>query len=313
MRVATTRTEDSILRDFRDLPLLYRQKKLNSKLVRNDLLGKLPLKIRKVFVNNFLSEDGNNRDIRGTLILKHFFSSPDVSIPSSYIINHKMSSHKALEAIYNKSPKSLLDGYFYKSPAGDAIPDRLNEVVRVVPSLIRQARKGEKVKVLVPGSGSGYDIIRIISNNPDLKRTVEAYCIDNELSAIETGRKLARRAGLKNIKYIKGDLMKLNFSDVDLILLVGILCPLPNAVSVRVLKRMKSYCRKGGTIIASVTMQKMLIDDPVTCFVMDFIGWKLHYKTEEDVSEITSKAKLDWVHSFYDPKRMFHLMAICMV
>lgn len=295
--------------DFRDIPLDDRWEAINSELVKREMLAKLPMDIRKIFIDVFLNPDGKDRKLAK---LKEFFALPETSVVTSHIINHKPSSHKALEPLYNKRPVRLVDQYFYDCPAGDAIPDRLNVVVANLPYWIRKAGENKDViKIIVPGSGPAQDIIRILVENPDLQDKVEAYCIDNEPCAIELGEKLAREAGIADkVRYIKGDLMEVDYHDMDLALLVGIICPLPNKVSAMVIGRVASYCRKDGFVVVSAVLQKMLIEDPVTCFVMDFIGWKLHYKREEDMVEVIAKAGLTWRSSFQDPKSKYHRIVI---
>jgi len=245
-------------------------------------------------------------------LLRDFFAQPNVSVIANHIIEHKPSSHKALEALYNKSPVALIDRYFYDSSAGDAIPDRLNAVVKNIPRLIRKI--GEKkafIKVLIPGSGPAQDIIKMFVNNPDLRNRTVVRCIDDESSAIELGREMAQKAGVSNnVIYARNDLMKLGYHDTDLVLLVGIICPLPNSVSVKVVKRVVSYCRKGALVVFSAALQKMLIEDPISCFIMDLAGWKLHYKTKKEVEEIAKKSGLAIEGSFQDPKNKYHQIII---
>jgi len=297
----------SQFKDFRDLPLELRKRAIQSELVERELLQKLPQKIARIFVECFLYP---TEEMMATL--KKFFARPDTSVITSNIIGHKPSSHKALEPLYKKYPTMTVDQYFYDCPAGDAIPDRLDAVVANVPDWIRFAGRGKDViKVIVPGSGPAQDIIRILAENPDLREKVRAFCIDNESSALELGKRLAEKAGVAdNIQYIEGDLMKLDYRNMDLALLVGIICPLPKRVCVKIIKQVASYCREGGLVIVSAALQKMLVEDPVTCFVMDFIGWRLFYKTEEEMRTIIADSGLTWQSSFQDPKSEFHLIAV---
>lgn len=305
---------EKVLRDFRDVSMEERKKAIESELVEKELLFKLPPFIRGVFIDVFLHpiDKKQAKTDEKTVLLKDFFARPDVSVVTSHIIGHKPSSHKALEALYNKSPVMLIDRYFYDCPAGDAIPDRLNAVVKNVPRLIRKmSKKKDFIKVLIPGSGPAQDVIRILANNPNLRHKTIVRCIDDEPSAIELGEKIARRAGVfDNIAYIKEDLMKLGYYDTDLVLLVGIICTLPNQVSTRVLKRVVGYCQKGALVVFSAALQKMLIEDPVTCFIMDFIGWKLYYKTKKEIEEIAEKSGLAPRGYFQDPKNKYHQIII---
>ena len=309
MRTNLAKTDTTTLlrfNTFRDVSINRRLDAINSELVKRELLNKLPIDVRKVFVDAFLNPTSEK-----LLKLRQFFALPETSIVTSYVINHKPSSHKALESLYDKNPIHLVDQYFYNCPAGDAVPDRLQAVIRKVPRWIRKAgRDKREIKIIVPGSGSGQDVIRILKNNPDLLEKCQVWCIDNELSAIEKGKRVARKFGVdRKIKWINNDLMKLNFShEMDLALLIGILCPLPNKMSVRILRKIDSYCRPGGLIIFSAVSQKMLIEDPVTCFVMDFIKCKMHYKSNKDFKEITKKSGLRQRGFFCDKRKYHHII-----
>jgi hypothetical protein len=306
--VVVTGADPHKFRNFRDIPIGIRQKAIKSELIKREMLSKLPLNMAQIFVEGFL-----NPTKEKLAVLKNFFALPETSIVTTHIINRKPSSHKALEPLYNKHPVKLVDKYFYDSPAGDAIPDRLETVVSNLPHWIRMlGLSKDTVKVLIPGSGPAQDIIRILSNNPDLGIKMKAVCVDNESSALETGRKLAQKAGVSdNIKYIEGDLMKLNYyREFDLALLVGIICPLQTRMSIKVINTVANYCRQEGFVVVSAALQKMLLDDPATCYVMDFIGWKIDYKTEDEFAEIIRRAGLIWITSFQDPKSRFHRIVI---
>lgn len=303
-----------VLKDFRDVPMEERRKAIKSELVERELLSKLPPIMRNMFVDVFL----NPTDRRQTktdervVLLRNFFAQPNISVVAHHIIKHKPSSHKALEALYDKKPVALIDRYFYDCPAGDAIPDRLSAVVENIPRLIRKIGEEKTfIKVLIPGSGPAQDIIRMLANNPDLRYKIVVRCVDDESSAIELGREMAKRAGVSdNMEYVENDLMKLGYCDVDLVLLVGIICTLPNQVSTRVIKRVVDYCRKGALVVFSVALQKMLMEDPVTCFIMDLAEWRLCYRTKKDVEEIAKKSGLAVKGSFQDPKNQYHRIVI---
>jgi hypothetical protein len=205
-----------------------------------------------------------------------------------------------------------VDQFFYRSLAGDAIPDRLKAVVENIPEWIWKIQKEKGfVKVLVPGSGPAQDVIKILANNVDLLGYVKFYCVDNELDALEAGKKIAELYGVAEaIEYIHGDFMKLDFSDMDLVLFIGIICPLLNRTSASVISRGVSYGRRGAYIIFSGARQIMLKMDPVICYVMHIIGWKLHYKVSNDMLWIAQKSNLSPITSFYDSKSHFHQILV---
>lgn len=294
-------------RSYKDLPLTIKQEALRNPLLERKMLSRLPDGIAELFRSCFL-----NPNRRKAEELKEYFSLVDTSIVTYYIINHKPSSHKALEPLYNKEPVHLVDQYFYASQAGDAIPDRLNMVVSNFPFWLRElARERQEVKVLVPGSGPAQDFIKILAKNPDLLEKITITCVDNEPDALELGSLLAKQAGVAHkIAFIKGDLMKLSCDrQFDMVSLVGIICPLQLRTSISVVCQVAKYCKLGGIVAVSAVLQKMLINDPATCFVMDFIGWKMDYKTDDELIRIISKSGLYWAATFTD-KYFFHRVVI---
>jgi len=294
---------------FRDVPLTAREKALKTGLVQERLLKKLPVAIRELFVDSFLNPTEEKLNA-----LRDFFAEPTISIVTHHIISHKPSSHKALEPLYDKTPEMLVDKYFFNCPAGDAIPDRLNAVINNVPLWIEKiGKKKDRVRILIPGSGPGQDAVGILIRHQELKNKVEFYCVDNEPSALELGEYLAKKNGVKEcISYIENDMTKLDYREMDLALLVGIICPLGHLTGIALIKKVAEYCR-GGYLIASAAQQKMLFEDPVTCFVMDFIRWRLFYRNHEQVRGAIDKAGLLWETSFYDAKHQYHEMAVARV
>ena len=295
---------------FRNVPISVREKAINARLVQEQLLNKLPIEMRELFIDSFFHPTQEKLNV-----LREFFANPAISIIAHHIIKHKPSSHKALEPLYDKTPEMLVDRYFFNCPAGDAIPDRLNAVVEHVPYWIMKAseRTKERVKVIILGSGPAQDAIGILIKHPEFKDNVEFYCVDNEPSALELGEYLAKKNGVKEyITYIEGDMTKLNYREMDLAILVGIICPMGHLSGIRLLKNTAEYCR-GGFLIVSATQQKMLFEDPVTCFAMDFGRWKLFYRTHKQLEESINRAGLVLEDHFYDPKYQYHEIAIATV
>ena len=97
-------------------------------------------------------------------------------------------------------------------------------------------------------------------------------------------------------------------------LLIGILCGLENRACVAVLRRIKRYFKKGGILVASNILETMLEQDPFIAWLIDnVIGWKLVYKTTEELQQIFEKAGYKWKGVFYDEPTRFHAIGIGMV
>lgn len=296
------------MRNFQDVSFNDKVISLQSDLFINEFLLKLNEQMRALFVESYFKPEESK-----IAFIRDFLSHPEVSVVTSQIINHKISSHRALDPIYLKKPAGLLDNYFYCGKAGESIPDRLQAVIHETPRWIRIAGEGQKIiNVLIPGSGPGRDIINILANNPDLKSKVRAVCVDNEQDALDLGYELAVKANVEDcIKFAKGDIMDLDhYSNFDIVLLIGIICPLGNRTSTAVVSKACSYLRSGGYMLVSAATKKMLLDDPISAFVMYSIGWKLFYKSDDDINYILSKSNLKYITSFYDLKNQFHKIAV---
>jgi hypothetical protein len=291
-------------KDFRDISQTARAGSLQTALFKTEFRAKISEPAQDKFERGYLNPDpAIIRD------LKSFFADPEISIVTSNIIGHKISSHRALDPIYMKNPAAKVDQFFYLGQAGDSIPDRLQAVIAETPDWIRRAGENrDEIKVVIPGSGPGRDIIAILAQNPDLRDRVKAVCIDNELDAVSLGQELAEEAGVHNrIEFVHADFMQQFDRDgFDLALMVGIICPLGNRTSAMVVGKISSHLRNGGIMLVSSAMSNMLTADPVSAFVMYTIGWRLEYKTDADLDYITGKAGLRRVGSFYDPKHRFH-------
>jgi len=295
---------------FRNVPRAERIKALSVELVREQLLKKLPVAIRELFVDAFLNPTQEKLDA-----LREFFADTRVSIITHHIITHKTSSHKALEPLYDRTPEMLVDRFFFTCPAGAAISDRLNAVIENVSHWIAKAgtNHNDKIRVLIPGSGPAQDAIGMLVRYPWIRKRTKFYCVDNEPSALELGEYLAKKAGVSEyVTYIENDLMKLEYKGMDLALLVGIICPMKHLTGITVLKKVADYCQ-GGFLVVSAAQQKMLFEDPVTCFIMDFIRWKLFYRTHRQLKEAIEASGLTWLDSFFDPKCRYHEIAVSSV
>ena len=129
--------------------------------------------------------------------------------------------------------------------------------------------------------------------------------------ALEKGRRIAKIKGIGNlIEFIEANFLKYKpIKKFDIILLIGILCPLEHQTCIALLKKVKRLFKKDGCLIAGNVSKKMLKEDPFTCHLMSLGNWKMVFKDEEELKQIYKKAGYEWKRSFTDSYG-FHIMGV---
>ncbi|MEA3454232.1 MAG: methyltransferase domain-containing protein [Candidatus Caldatribacteriota bacterium] len=168
------------------------------------------------------------------------------------------------------------------------------------------------MKILNLGSGSSRDAIEILSGNSYLMKSISIDCVDIDSQALQKGNELIKGKNYGEINFIEGNLLRLPYrKEIDLGLMIGVLCGLENGACITVLKRIKRYFKESGILIASNVTMNMPNKDPFTSYLLkEVIGWKLVCKTPEELREIFEKAGYEWKGIFYDEPTKFHGMGI---
>jgi len=97
------------------------------------------------------------------------------------------------------------------------------------------------------GSGTGRDIIGVISKNPHLTNKVKVRLIDPDTEALNISKRLVEENGIANAFSFHGDKFgAVPSKHADMVLLTGILCPLHQRVSRMILHKVIPYVRGGG-------------------------------------------------------------------
>jgi len=205
-----------------------------------------------------------------------------------------------------------IDDYFLQSKGGSAIKERLLAVRDNLPKIIEEYRSKGSVLIGNFGSGPGRDVIDIFSDLYKDSLNVKAIHIDRDSAALKRGKRMAKIKKVDHlITFIEGNFLKQKLNKkFDIVLLVGVLCGLKSEVCIRILKSIRKFIKKGGTIIASNVSKEMLEEDPFTCFLTEWVGnWKLVFKDERELRKIFEKAGYKWKGSFTDPQG-FHTVGI---
>ena len=267
-----------------------------------------------------------NPDI-ADFILKHYQNLPvdpavaekayDYLLERSVIFSAMASSHGSsvfTEFLYNgilhPSPAEL---YVLECKAGKAVKSRLmsveNQLVKIIENLI----KG-KNKLLIGnfGSGPGRDTIDVLARLRNDLSKIKAIHIDKDGAAINRGLLMAKNRGVeKSVQFVHESFMKYNSTEkFDIIILVGVLCPLNFETCVDVLLAMRKILKTGGLIIASNVTPKMQTEDSFSYFLMKWLAdWKLEFKSPGTIQKIFKKAGYKWQGGFADDFG-FHFMGM---
>ena len=227
-------------------------------------------------------------------------------------------TYKMLEIVYTGNGiEGFIDEYFVNSLAGRALKNRLEAVIsHVVDQMHRIVAQNGHIKIVNLGSGSGRDTIEALKRNSHLLSSVSVDCIDIDPEALMTARRLTKEKGfIKNFKFSQKSLTQLHYrKEIDLGLMIGILCGLEFKGCVAALKKVKPYFKSGGILVASNVLKNMVEEDPLMAYIMENVmGWRLVYKTSEQLRDIFEKAGYEWQGIFYDEPTRFHGMGVARV
>lgn len=272
-----------------------------------DFLLQLPADISNILLKKFpLPSDER-------MIKKYFRKHSFIS----KILMKNPATFKMLELIYTgKGIQGAIDQYAFGSLSSQALRNKLSSVVARVGTMIKiKINKKNRMKILNLGSGSGRDTIGFLSGVSYLINFVSIDCIDVDPEALQKGNELIKGENYGEINFIEGNLLRLSYrKEIDLGLMIGVLCGLENRTCIAVLKRIRRYFKEGGILIASNVSKNMPEKDPFMSYLLkEIIGWKFVYKNSEELHEIFEKAGYKWKGIFYDEPTKFHGMGIGVV
>lgn len=247
-------------------------------------------------------------------ITRHF---KETSIISRMLMKDP-GTFEMLEIVYTrKNLKEKVDKYLLGSLSTQALRDRLTSIVSyLVPQIEKIITRNGNIMIINLGSGVARDTICALNGNSHLANSVSVDCIDINAKALATARQLVKARGLdKSFRFIQTNLVQLPYKkEADLGLLIGVLCGLEHRTCVVILRKIKRYFKKGGILIVSNVLETMLERDSVFASVLkNIIGWKLIYKTPQELREIFEEAGYEWKDVFYDEPTRFHAMGVGMI
>jgi hypothetical protein len=173
----------------------------------------------------------------------------------------------------------------------------------IIPTEIRrlQAEIGKPISIHNLGSGAGLDVVNAVCHlDGSINKVVNC---DTNTKALTFGEQIAThlerttriRKGL--LQYRCASLTQ-NLGKCHLVILIGIICGLPDRIATLVLRKAHRVLEPGGAIVVSSSNQNMRSSDPLASFLIQHIGstdslskgWGLNFRTENDLRRILDRA-----------------------
>ena len=153
----------------------------------------------------------------------------------------------ALEYLYTRQATKPIDEYFIKCKAGSQIYQRLLALEANLPCWLTRLLDAKRA-ILVDniGAGTGRDMIGVLSRNKHFIGTVHVRNIDPDTESLAISQRLAQDNGISGSFSFEAS----RFSDApsanaDLVLMIGVLCPLKGRSS-RIVLRNAGRCTGGA-------------------------------------------------------------------
>ncbi|MCD4650550.1 MAG: class I SAM-dependent methyltransferase [Candidatus Cloacimonetes bacterium] len=224
----------------------------------------------------------------------------------------KIGSVNTFEMLYTKNVFTHIDNYYINSIAGNQIYKRMMAIESHIPQYLSDYSKNNELLIDNIGSGSGREMINILKKHTSLISQVKIRNIDPDPEAIAISRYLADCNKLSNcFEHIPDKFENVENRNVDIILLIGMLCPLSISLSKKIISKLYSFLKIGGLLIYSTALNKMCYDDPFLDFLMRYHGWNMSYKTVDESILIATSSGFELINVFFDEPYHHHSIIIC--
>jgi len=204
---------------------------------------------------------------------------------------------KFTDTLYKDTPGTKLDEAVYNLKLCRAVWNRKNvvreELLRFMSGNLATHSIGDPMKIVDLGSGpSDYTIealgtLKTRYNGSGIP--VRATAIDIDKSAINRGRELAREAHVENnIKFERGRmgtmLKRGKIKNADMMLAIGIICPMPDEIVMKLFNRSREALKDGGEFYTCAVRHHPLQK------VLERAGWNLNPREPEYLERMMKEA-----------------------
>ncbi len=221
------------------------------------------------------------------------------------MVKEDKTSSLTFEFLYHKRPViHPIDKYFPEGKAARAIYKRLIALRENLPRIIRMDMAGRDLKtygVLNIGSGPSHEMIEILHENPDLAKIVHVTCVEPDKEAIAIGENRVSELGLSaSFSFVPKKLQDFDGAGYDMLLLIGILCPMNKEAGIKILKNITCFSRFGGLVVFSTVQNRMGEEDPLTDYIMRLLNWHMSYKGDDEPARMATLSGWRPVGRFLD-------------
>lgn len=283
------------------------------------LLNGMPDKPKKILIEGFLKGLEGDQ-VRGWEHVYDWFGDNSVIIqelredPGTDSMLRRMYLGEGYNGMYPKEGvQGLVDNYFLQSlSGGSALKNRFRSIVNWLK--VNLPTENEEGRIVNLGSGTSGDTITTFCEKPELRRNWSVDCVDIDPEVIQIGNEFISKFGLTNHKFINRSFTKLHdryYSNVDVGLIIGILCGLDFSTCVAVLKKIKQYFKPEGKLLAASLTEKMLESDfPCAYILRETAGWRLQYPLFGRLKLAYEKAGYNVIGFFQDEPTNFYEIAV---
>lgn len=232
------------------------------------------------------------------------------------VINHA-TSHRAIEILYKKGTthasqniiQKIMHGVWFNTNNAKAVRNRLRLVEKELKTAIDHLIATQsKVNILSIASGSARAIIEVLASvQLPSNKTITVKFLDKNLEALEYSKDLAKNLPSKyKLEWITDNAS--NFPQYyeeqekpDIIEMVGLMDYFHDPWAIRILGLILEKLAPDGVLITA-----NIVTNSEQRFVSDVVGWKMIYRTPEDLVDLalTAGFKSDDIKIICEPLKI---------
>lgn len=221
------------------------------------------------------------------------------------------------DRLYEDNPRTELDEAIYNTRSCRSVHDRKHvvreQLLKLMNEYVNTSRFSNKDVMQIYDLGSGpsdYTIeafAKYIAKHDGrgmLDFPAHATCIDINPHALRRGKKLAKNAGVnKFMEYKRGRIGSMlkegKINDVDLMLAIGVICPLSDEVSMKLFERARKGLKPGGKFYTCAMRNHPLKN------VLNQAGWKLNHREPEKIEKMLKESGYGNLEITLGPEELF--------
>ncbi len=216
------------------------------------------------------------------------------------------------DRLYEDRPRTELDKAIYNTKSCRSVHDRKHVVREQLLKLMREGSGRfsleDPMQIYDLGSGPSDYTVEAFAKYSNLYNgrglPAHATCIDLDPTAIRRGKKLAKAAGVRQYIDFKKDgigtmLKEGIIKDADLMMAIGVICPLPDDTVMKLFTRSRDSLEEGGHLYTCAMRHHPLEN------VLKKAGWNLNHREPEKVEKMMKDAGFGNIEIYLTPEELF--------